>query len=75
MKLMTIFRKTTFSILDIKRKSCILALTNSATLHIEQRTRAELLLYNLMECSKSPISNIQQIAILKERGLLIQNEE
>jgi abortive infection bacteriophage resistance protein len=75
MKLMTIFRKITFSIFDFKKKSCIFASTNSATLPIEQRTRAELLLLYLMEYSKSPISYIQQIAILKERGLLIQNEE
>ena len=41
----------------------------------EQRTRAELLLSWVMEYTKQPIDYPQQIQMLKERGLIINDEE
>ena len=59
-----------------QRFNCIFAATDSATLPIEQRTRAELLLYiGFMEYTKQPIDYPQQIQMLKERGLIIKNEK
>ena len=61
--------------LGIQRFNCIFAATDSATLPIEQRTRAELLFYRgFMEYTKQPIDYPQQIQMLKERGLIIRDE-
>ena len=62
--------------LEVRRFSYTFAATDSATLPIEQRTRAELLLYiGFMEYTKQPIDYPQQIQMLKERGLIIDDKK
>ena len=52
------------------------ASTISATLPIEQRTRAELLFLAFMKkYNKQPLEIHQQIAVLKERKLIFHNEK
>ena len=52
------------------------ASTISATLPIEQRTRAELLFLAFMKKhNKQPLEIHQQIAVLKERELIFHNEK
>ena len=55
----------------------IFALTESATLPIEQRTRAGLLFYSIMSniYTKQPLSIDDQIAKLRSQGLIIDNED
>ena len=71
-----IITKFSTDYLENQRFNYIFAATDSATLPIEQRTRAELLLYiGFMEYTKQPIDYPQQIQMLKERGLIIKNEK
>ena len=70
-----IITKFSTDYLENQRFNCIFAATDSATLPIEQRTRAELLLYiGFMEYTKQPIDYPKQIQMLKERGLIIKDE-
>lgn len=51
-------------------------MTESATLPIEQRTRAGLLFYGIMNTySKQPLSIADQISLLKSRGLTFADEK
>ena len=51
------------------------ATLESATLPDEQRTRAELFLYTkIMKYLKEPLSTLQLVELLKERGLYVGNE-
>ena len=55
----------------------IFAPTESATLPVDQRTRAGLLFYDMM-CNiytKQPLSIDDQIAKLRQQGLIIANED
>lgn len=56
---------------------CIFAPTESATLPVEQRTRAGLLFYSNMSniYTKQPLSIDDQIAKLRSQGLIIANED
>ena len=55
----------------------IFAPTESATLPVEQRTRAGLLFYSIMSniYTKQPLSIDDQIAKLRSQGLIIANED
>lgn len=49
--------------------------TVSTTLPAEQRTRVEFLFYIRMKYTKHPIDLPGQIEVLKERGLILENEQ
>ena len=59
----------------MNKKSCTFAPTVSATLPVEQRTRAELLLLYYDIYSKNPLDYDEQIKMLKDRGLIIADEQ
>ena len=61
----------------IRKKKRIFAPTESATLPVEQRTRAGLLFYSVMSniYTKQPLSINDQIAKLRQHGLIIANED
>lgn len=59
---------------DIKKNSTF-AVTVLATLPVEQRTRAGLLLYlTMLKYTKTPMDLPDQIAVLKSRGLIVEDD-
>lgn len=65
----------TSNVLVIWEEVHIFAATVSTTLPAEQRTRVELLFYIHMEYTKQPIDFPGQVEMLKERGLIIEDEQ
>lgn len=60
--------------MHISNRSSIFALTISATLPIDQRTRAELLLLRTMDYTKPPLDYPLILQLLKDRGLIIRDD-
>lgn len=60
--------------MEKSNKNCIFAALESATLPIEQRTRAELFVYMRMEYTNPPLGTATLLANLQNEGLVIMDE-